>query len=79
MILVISMAMFVRQKNQRNSSQTPKNKQPLHETRNLLEEINKNRNSFKHRSFKKPEPETKVEMFHLPGIIDDRPIVIKDP
>ena len=73
------MAMFVRQKNQRNSNKTPKNKQTLHESRNLLEEINKNRNSFKRSSFRKPEPETKVEMFHLPGIVDDRKIVIRDP
>ena len=78
-ILVISMVMLVRQKNQRNSNQPHKHKQSIHETRNLLEEINKNRNSFKRRSFRKPEPETKVEMFHLPGIIDDRQIVIKDP
>ena len=66
--------------NQSNPNQAKQNHQPKHETRNLLEETNRTRNSFKRRSLlRKPETETKVEMFHLPGIIDDRQIVIKDP
>jgi hypothetical protein len=55
----------------------------LHENRGLLDEVNRNRNSFKRKPslgpLRKIEPQVKVEMFHLPGIVDERQHVIRDP
>ena len=79
------MVVTTRRKKQRLVKQKPqKNQQSLlHENLGLLDEVNRNRNSFKRKPslgpLRKIEPQGKVEMFHLPGIVDERQHVIRDP
>ena len=82
------MVVTTRRKKQRlvNQKQQKNQQSLLHENPlsvGLLEEVNRNRNSFKRKPslgpLRKIEPQGKVEMFHLPGIVDERQHVIRDP
>jgi len=79
------MVVTTRRKKQRLVNQKQPKNQPslLFENQGLLDEVNRNRNSFKRKPslgpLRKIEPQGKVEMFHLPGIIDEREHVIRDP
>ena len=82
------MVVTTRRKKQRlvNQKQQKNQQSLLHENPlsvGLLEEVNRNRNSFKRKPslgpLRKIEPPGKVEMFHLPGIVDERQHVIRDP
>ena len=79
------MVVTTRRKKQRLVNQKQQKNQPslLFENQGLLDEVNRNRNSFKRKPslgpLRKIEPQGKVEMFHLPGIIDEREHVIRDP
>ena len=83
------MVVTTRRKKQRVVNQKQqKNQQNLFHERpqenlGLLDEVNRNRNSFKRKPslgpLRKIEPQGKVEMFHLPGIVDERQHVIRDP
>jgi hypothetical protein len=79
------MVVTTRRKKQRLVNQKRLKNQPslLHENLGLMDEVNRSRNSFKRKPalgpLRKIEPPGKVEMFHLPGIVDERQHVIRDP
>ena len=79
------MVVTTRRKKQRLVKQKKQKNQPslLHENLGLMDEVNRTRNSFKRKPslgpLRKIEPPGKVEMFHLPGIVDERQHVIRDP
>ena len=85
LILIVLTAIFFtyRKRNQRSSQPKLQNHHPIPENVPLFEaknNANRTRSSAIRSSFsRKPlVTEANVEMFHLPGIVDDRPHVIRD-